>query len=755
VRRCALLAALLAAAGCGRPAQRPVVLDLAAVAPAADRDGPWQVVLFGSPSGIASQFAGFFDAALSGSGDTSAWTARNAEIGLRLPRVEPRAALLDIAPFPGVASQRVEVLLNDVRVGSLALAGQRRRYRLSLPTSAQRAGVNRVRLAFASVGESQKSYRRRMAAVLYGIAVAPAGDRSLPDLMSAKAPPPFSTEAGGVGLAVPGSVRFAFLAPEEGELRFTPALDPVAHAAGASVPLRVSLAEEGRAERTLWAGPVDARRAPAEVRVRLPAAPGSRVVLSLHHEGQVGTRLAWAQFRRPRLVARHASDPLASLPSPPPDDRPADALRASLAGANVVYVILDAASAARFGAYGHFRATTPHIDRIAREGVLFENAYSVATFTHLSMGSAWTSTLPDQHHNGVHPNAPLPRDRPTIAEVLSRHGIHTAGFVSNGVAGPGFALDRGFAQFDEVYRRLGSYAPAYRRVIPAWLEEHAARRFFLYLHYREPHFAYDPPPPFDTMFGPDAPLTREQRTKYDWITDLNWKRKLPSPAEFDHLGRLYDGNLAAVDHEIGELRGALEAAGLWDRSLVVITSDHGDGLYEHEYVGHLDQVYEEQVRVPLVVKFPRGGPAGVRIQGIVDTLDLAPTIADAFQLLDRDPAAEGFLGRSLLPVVLGAPGRHYSLSRCAGEQPKYGLRTGSVKLVYHTARDSAELYDLAADPGERHDLAPGRPVEAAYYRQSVRRLLLQMRRGPRASQAADAELSPDQRENLKALGYLP
>ena len=107
-------------------------------------------------------------------------------------------------------------------------------------------------------------------------------------------------------------------------------------------------------------------------------------------------------------------------------------------------------------------------------------------------------------------------------------------------------------------------------------------------------------------------------------------------------------------------------------------------------------------------------------------------------MLGRGGSEKAFLGRSLLPVVLGAPTKPWTLSRCAGEQPKYGLREGSMKLVYHTARDAGELYDLATDPQEKHDLASARPLEAAYYRQSVRRLILAMRRGPRASALGDA-----------------
>jgi len=753
VRRAVALSLLLAS-GCERRASLPQVLDLAVVAPAAEREGPWQIVLFGTPAGIASQLGGFFEAPLGASGDTCAWAARTAEIGLRWPKIEARAVLLDMEPFPGLRSQGVEVYLNDARVTGFSLASSRRRYRVGLPGGVQREGRNRLRLSFAAVGEAQKNYRRRMAAVLYGLAIAPGSDVSLPDLLSAKAPPPISSDGGDLTLAAATALRFAFVAPEDGELRFSPGLHPVARAAGGAAVLRVTLEEEGRPERTLWTGSVGARQAaPPEVAIPLGATPGTRVRLGLHRDGP-GERLAWGVFGRPRILGRKNHDPLLALPSPTPVDRRADALRASLGESSAIYVILDAASASHFGAYGSSRATTPEFDRIAADGVLFEDAYAVATFTHLSMGSAWTSVLPDQHHNGVLPNAPLPRDRPTLAELLGENGIRSAGFVSNGVAGPGFGLDRGFTEFEEVYKRLGSSAIAYRQVLPEWLEANAARRFFLYVHFREPHFAYDPPPPFNTLFGPDQPLTRTQKTQYDWITDLNWKRQVPTRAELDHLGRLYDGNLAFVDRELGELRRSLEALGLWDRSLVVISADHGDGLYEHEYVGHLDQVYEEQTRIPLVVKFPKGaGPRGQRVKGLVDTLDIAPTIADSFQVLGK-PGSERFLGRSLLPVALGAPIKPMTLARCAGEQPKYALREGNAKLVYHTARDTGELYDLASDPQERRDLSAERPVEAAYYRQTVQRLLLKVRRGPRASGPADAPLSDEQRENLKALGYV-
>jgi len=747
MRRAALVAALLALS-CRREPELPILLDLTALAPSAARDSPWQIVLFGTPSGIASQLAGFHDAPASATTDPFAWVERNAEIGLRWERVQPRTALLDIAPFPGLEAQSAEAFLNDAPLGTITLRAARARYRLELPAEAQRQGMNRVKLVFADTAAAVKAYRKRMSALVYGVATASTATAAAADLTD-DAPPLFSIEAGAVSMSLPGTIRYLFRAPADAALRFTPALRR-ARGGGTEASFRVSLAHENGAERELWSEGLGTHEHD-EVVVKLSVPQGTLVSLSL---SATPDRFALTQWRAPRVVGSASGDVLAALPEAPAPDPRADPLRRALREANVLYVILDAAGARHFSSYGYSRRTTPEIDRIASEGVVFEDAYTTASFTLLAMSSAWTSSYPDQHHNGVAYNAALPKDRLTLAELLEANGIPTAGFVSNGLAGPGVALDRGFAQFDEVYRRFGSHAGAFRRVLPQWFEGHREHRFFAYVHFREPHFAYDPPPPFNTLFGPDAPLTKTIKTQYDWITDVNWGRVTPTPRQLEHLVRLYDGNLAYVDQEVGEIRKQMEASGTWDRTLVVISADHGDQLYEHSYIGHLDQVYEPALRIPLIVKFPKGtGPAPTRRGGFVDILDIAPTIADVFGVLGRGGSDRGFVGRSLLPVALGGPGKQAVFARSAGEQPKYALRAGPFKLVYHTARDAAELYDVIADPDERHDLAESRPLEAEYYKQAIRRFILQMRRGP-AAVASDATLSHDQRENLKALGYV-
>src|SRR5262249_29834924 len=263
------------------------------------------------------------------------------------------------------------------------------------------------------------------------------------------------------------------------------------------------------------------------------------------------------------------------------------------------------------------------------------------------------------------------------------------------------------------------------------------------------------PAPFTTRFGPDGPLPRDVRSKQSWVDDINAGRVRLSTAEADHLVRLYDGNLAFADQELGRLRRALEAAGLWERTMVIVAAYHGEWLLEHDFVGHNKQLYEESVHVPLVLRLPSGAGAGRRVPSLVDLRDVAPTIADAFGLLGQGGSDRAFEGRSLLAVAAGAPGLPAVVSRTAsGEKPSYSVRDGRFALIRNMRYGSEELFDVQADPGEPRELGRSRPVEAAYYRQLLYRWLLGLKRASGEESAAKAQLSPEQRENLKALGYV-
>jgi arylsulfatase A-like enzyme len=442
---------------------------------------------------------------------------------------------------------------------------------------------------------------------------------------------------------------------------------------------------------------------------------------------------------------------------------------------NVLFIVLDAARAVSFGAYGHSRKTTPNIDKLSSEGFTFDNAYTTAAYTLAAMSSVWTSQQPDRHHGDLAFAAKLPADRLMLAEVLTAQGIHTAGFVANSVAGAFNGFDRGFREFDEPWKKHGSQASGFRNVIPGFLDrmKKEGTRFFAYVHYREPHHPYDPPPPFNTLFGPDAPVPKARReggaVADKWLKDINQGVIQPSFEEIDHIRRLYDGNLAFADQEVGYLRGELESRGLFGNTVVIVIGDHGEGLFEHGYIGHNAQVFEESARVPLIVSIPEemraANPPG-RVASLVDLTDIAPTVLEVFGLAGAGGSSRAFEGRSLLallanPAAADQEGPREVMTRTVffnrGRPPVYALRNAAHTFIYNTATTEFSMFDRTSRPrfeDQDHDFAPRAPLAL---RELYRQTLL-ARVGSLRSKSVQADklegMSRQQCEELKALGYL-
>ena len=744
----AALPAVLAALACGG-APPQLALDLARRTPSAEWRTPWDAVLPGTPQAEPRRTLGlqpFSDV----SADAPASAEREVELLLRWPEPGPRSAVLDVAPVAGLTGQSARVLLNGEPIGSVALAEGRGRYRLELPEAVQRPRANSLGLSFARADD------RGVAALLYGVVIGPAGDERLGELVAPGAPPPLTVSGAGEAAEIvqvaSSTLRFAFLAPPDGELRFRPELRE--NRADVPVAFSVLLEDPAGPERVLWQHTQSLRSTPpGEQRVPLRVAAGTPLRLSLRLEAE---RCAWGRWGAPRVMGSQPADLLAPDRSTERDDRRPDALRGALEGSNVLLLILDAASARRSSLYGHPRRTTPELERLAAEGVSFERAYTPAVFTRAAMASLWTSRYPEQ--GLTREDLRLAPDRLTLAELLSAHGVATAGWVANPNAGAAAGLDRGFAEFHAVYTQPGRPGGAVRAdavttQVARWLAARGQGRFFAYAHFREPHFPYDPPAPFDTLFGPDGPLPRHAREDKSWTIRVSLGRQVATPEELEHLRRLYDGNLAYVDSQIGVLRRALEQAGLWERTLVIVSADHGEELLEHGFIGHNEQVYQETAWIPLVMRFPRGAaPAGRRVPALVDLVDLAPTIADVFGVLGRGGSAAAFRGRSLLPSVLGAEGKAATVSRSIARRPAYALTDGRHKFLFDARRGAQELYDLSADAREQDDLGPREPLRLAAFREALHRFMLDHAGGTGAQPARP--LSPAELEQLRALGYL-
>jgi arylsulfatase A-like enzyme len=706
----------------GRSPARVPLHDLADRLWLAERDSPREFVWFGTPSAARHVVQGLYWE-LDGSGWAWAVASPTPELVFDWQDVAPRAALIDLEPSPGNTEQGLAIRLNGAPVAALDLSPRRARYQMTFPAEAQRSGENRVQLVFAHSAPLAPGDVREYAARLFSLSVARADDAGLTDLLGREAPPLFGVSRGDGGptLSVvgPARVSFALPLPERAALAFTPELHPVTRGVGQAVDFRVVIGAEGGEERAIWQRKVRPEDAPQEVILPLEGRAGGVVRVSLEVAGKSGERYRWAVWRAPRVLGvRRVGD---LLPAPPDRGRArrGESLRRGLSEASVLLVILDAARAQNFGCYGYRRPTTPEIDRIAADGVVFERAYTTGVNTLAGMSSLWTSQYPDAHHRGHLFLEPLPADRPTLAELLGARGVTTFGAVANAMAGQFMRLDRGFATFREIYddKRYGSRAEVFRKRAYDWFEGMTGQRFFAYLHFREPHYPFDPPDRYLEMFGPNAPLSEEQRMSDRWTKAVNDGAVRPTEAEVDHLIRVYDGNLAYADHEVGALRAHLERLGLWEQMVVIVTADHGDQLYEEDYIGHSAQVREESARIPLIVHFPeRLGLGGKHVAGLVDLTDLAPTIEEIFGATE---ITAGFQGRSLLPVIEGAPGKAAVLVRTVWERPVYALVGPELKLVRNTRTGRERLFDLAADPGERRDIAAARPLLAEFYRQSL------------------------------------
>jgi arylsulfatase len=738
---CAL--AVVLASSCRERPRPPVVYDLAARAVVAELESEWSFQRPATPEGERLLERGFRRLSGPGADRAVAVTSRATYLLPMSAPAVPRRLLLDVQPE--TAGEEMEVALDGAVLGRVALKEGRQRLGFDVPAERQRTPRQRLRLRFPSVEEARGKRRAGPAvARLYELAVGRADDTAVA-AFERQGPPLVSDVKGVLRQAAPSRARFALFRPESAELSMVPALPPDAPRSAAGT-VRVFV-RDAAGEREVWSKRLRAGEQSQEVLVPLPGKAGEPFELTLAADDPADRAAPFVLWGAPRVHGAAPVDPLQDEPAAP---------AASPSGPNgvrgVLLVIFDAARARQFGCYGYGRNTTPEVDRLAAEGVVFERHISPAVYTTAAMSAVWSSQYPDAGQSEWLHDGQMPRERLTLAELLSGQGIETAGFIANPSAGPTVGLDRGFGLFERLYREPWHTdgppdADIFRAAVIPWiLKPHG--RFLLYTHWREPHTPYGP-----VISGPDAPLSSDAK-RTPWWDAVNAGRRTLSEEEKDHLVRLYDGNLAWADRELGVLRRALEKAGLWDHLAVLVTGDHGEALLEHGYTGHNIQLFDEVTRVPMVMRLPpAAGLAGRRVAALTSHLDIAPTVADLLGVRGRAGSDRAFRGRSLLDVARGAPGARGVVSRTVHARPTYALVTPRFKLIHDLPSGDEQLYDLAADPGERRDVAAAHPLLRAALRQSLHHWLLGLRTITTA-EAEPARPDPTETEVLRALGYV-
>ncbi|HEY3174869.1 MAG TPA: sulfatase-like hydrolase/transferase [Candidatus Polarisedimenticolia bacterium] len=396
---------------------------------------------------------------------------------------------------------------------------------------------------------------------------------------------------------------------------------------------------------------------------------------------------------------------------------------------NLVIVTLDTTRADRIGCYGDRDILTPQLDALAARGALFEQAHATAPLTLPSHSSIFTSRYPPAH--GVRDNGGffLSESEETLAEVLSAHGFATGGFVSAYVLdrrwGIAQGFDRYFDDFDLAKYRTLSMGDIQRRGDETlgkaldWIRDQRGKRFFAWLHLYDPHSPYDPPEPYATAYA----------------------------------GRLYDGEIAYVDSLIGELMDDLSRSGLSSRTLVVVVGDHGESLGEHKESGHAFFVYGTSTHVPLILSGPWPGLAGMRIPGVVSTIDIMPTV---LELLGVHHAVHG-QGRSLVPLVEGRSLSEPLVAYSESFYPRYhfgwsDLRTLRTDRYRFIEAPRPEIYDTSKDPLETENLAGALPELLARMRGMLARIEGEM--GEASTTTAPQEMDEETLRKLAALGYI-
>jgi arylsulfatase A-like enzyme len=442
---------------------------------------------------------------------------------------------------------------------------------------------------------------------------------------------------------------------------------------------------------------------------------------------------------------------------------------------NLVLITLESMRTDHVGAYGGGAPgrpelpTTPHLDAFAAQALRFDDAHAVSSWTLTAHASLFTGLYPNAHQ-AVRPLDRLSDSFPTLAEALRAAGYQTVGVASGPYLRRAHNLSQGFEIWDDGIASLTSRLahddvtnPAMQEALERFLTEQRdpARPFFLFAYYWDPHYDYRPPPPYDTMFvGPDAKPV--DLARYETNPAI---RPDMDPAQLRYVLSQYAGEIRWTDEYLGRFFELLERQGLWQDTAILVTADHGEEFFDHGEKGHKNNLFTESLHVPLLLKLPGAGRAGVD-RRLASQVDVLPTLLELAgvepdfphqgrSLLEPDPAP----GRPILFDLLSIwYHRREDGSSFEVSDRWHGVRAGARKLVWREGERGPPqhlLFDVERDPRERVDLAASSAaqvaeLESVYEAQQREAEAIAARHPP----GGTAALTPREIESLRALGYV-
>jgi arylsulfatase A-like enzyme len=435
---------------------------------------------------------------------------------------------------------------------------------------------------------------------------------------------------------------------------------------------------------------------------------------------------------------------------------------------HVILISIDTARADFFGFMGNRQMVTPRLDGLADSAIVFTDCMTVVPTTLASHTSLMTGKYP--HHHGTPRNGfTVNPENEMLAEILERRGFHTAGFAGSFALDSRFGFAQGFDDYDEDFSILvgdGHADQNQRRAdqvtdaVIRYLDQHGAeKRLFLFVHYFDPHRPYDAPAPFDTLYDPDG------RAGLPPVAAFESGQGIPQEDLRRFIDRSvwqYAAEISYVDHHIGRLLDDLARRSILDDALLVITSDHGECLWEHgEHFNHGATVYQATLHTLCLIRPPGGVPGGRRVSRLIANIDIAPTIL-SYLGLDVPADADG-AAIDLRKAAPPAERVRFSEATKPGQDvetdPRWWnirkarcVREGSFKFIQVPYLGTEEMYDLAADPTETRDLlAAPSPADAVLLREALQEW---------ADSAAplpshfDSSLREETIERLRSLGYV-
>ncbi|MEM9556435.1 MAG: sulfatase [Acidobacteriota bacterium] len=753
---------LAACTGPGADETEIRVIDLVDIMPSATVHRPTERLLTGSPETWGALLAGFHDRATDAADDpqgrVSTWTVGDrSEVELFIAAPRDTELVLEIAPLlPRLAPDpKLRLELNGEPLAEHPLEqGGWQVLRVPVPSTMQRHGVNRLTIHNPPHGDPTPDPRKDVRILWRRIALDPAPSQVREPVTRA--------DTGTLFLPYGSKVELLLELPPHSEL------------VAADVRVRGG---DGALD-VVWrdaADPSATREADWVVAssIGLTESHGASGRLSLFARAaetaaigsDAGIYLVDPHIVRPATVTADSTDasaeegPAATASSEPASSAAGSTADGSAFRPNLLVYLVDTLRADHLSTYGYDRPTAPRLDELAAEGIVFLNAQAQSPWTRASVASIFTGLWPSVHGAVGDPDV-LSDEVSTVAELLREAGYTTLGFTGNGNSNAAFGFSQGFDDF--VY--LEQPRPTERLARASDINEHVFARleqleesqpFFLWVHTIDPHAPYDPAEPFRSQFAPA--VTDPEIGSMEHLQSMQRSKVRVDDAVVQQMVDLYDAEIAENDAAFGALLDELKRRDLYDQTMILFISDHGEEFYEHGRWAHGKTLYTEMLDVPLVVKMPGGHGAGTRIDAVVQHVDLPYTLLEAAGLAST---LEG-QGRSLLPLLQGEEVDDWP-NRAIAEVDLRGYVGASwigpewkmIRFETDGVPRAPRLFDRTADRVEQNDLGRDREVMAEVLASRVAAETAAAAQGRIEAGVVDPAEQAELEAALRALGYI-